>query len=406
MAKIQRLFSHPTVQSARAFLRSQNYLAIILIVLLVVAIRLPIDYKRIMGITDNDYTTHIYYGLDMLHGREVPAFTLAHSFWQLGLIFMWWASRSRIDFWQSAILFQVLSSVASALILYFWYGALPGRPSPWKRAFWSVTLVIVTPVIAPWFLDGAYYFGYIGLASYHNPTVHMLRPFAVLMFIFAMEVLTRPASSAWKVLAAALIFAGATFLKPSYTITLLPALGLMGLYWLWKRRPIGWWMAILGLGLPSVALLVPQFVITYVRGEVDGGIALMPFSAAQMLSGYLPLKFFMSIFFPLVIAVLFFRRALHDHEMVLAWLSFAAGALQFYLLIELGSRFTHANFLWGAQITLFILFAVSIRFLLKQEISLRELASPAKWAAYAAYLPHVASGVAYWMFCYITPHYG
>lgn len=406
MTKIQQLSSHPTVLSVRSYLRSQNYLAIILLVLLVVAIRLPIDFKRIMGITDNDYTTHIYYGLDMLHGRSVPAFTLAHSFWQLGLIFVWWASRSRIDFWQSAIGFQVLSSVASALILYFWYGALPGKPSAWKRLFWSVSLVVVTPIIAPHLLDGAYYFGYIGLANYHNPTVHMLRPFALLMFIFAMEVLRCPVSSIWKVLVAALVFAGATFLKPSYTITLLPALGLMGLYWLWKRRPIGWRMAIFGLGLPSVLLLAPQFVITYVRGEADGGIALMPFVAAQMLSGFLPQKFFMSIFFPLMVAVLFFRRMLRDHEMVLAWSAFIIGALQFYLFIEKGSRYTHANFLWGAQITLFILFAVSIRFLLKQEISLRELARPAKWAAYAAYLPHILSGIAYWVFCYTTPHYG
>lgn len=132
----------------------------------------------------------------------------------------------------------------------------------------------------------------------------------------------------------------------------------------------------------------------------------MPFVAAQMLSGFLPQKFFMSIFFPLMVAVLFFRRMLRDHEMVLAWSAFIIGALQFYLFIEKGSRYTHANFLWGAQITLFILFAVSIRFLLKQEISLRELARPAKWAAYAAYLPHILSGIAYWVFCYTTPHYG
>jgi len=406
MTKLQRLVSHPTVQSARSFLFSQNYLAILLLVVLVTAIRLPIDFRRIMAITDNDYTTHIYYGLDMLHGRPVPAFTLAHSFWQLGLIFVWWLSRSRIDFWQSAIGFQVLSSVAAALIVYFWYGALPGRPSPWKRIFWAVTLVVVTPVIAPQLLDGAYYFGYIGLANYHNPTVHMLRPFALLMFIFAMQVLLGPRSSIWKILFAALIFAGATFLKPSYTITLLPALGLMGLYWLWKRRPVGWRMAIFGLGLPSVLLLAPQFIITYVRGEVDGGIALMPFVAAQMLSGFVLQKFLMSIFFPLVVVVLFWKRALRDHEMVLAWSGFIIGALQFYLLIEKGSRYTHANFLWGAQITLFILFAVTIRFLLRQEISFRELTRPARWISYVAYVPHVLSGIAYWVFCYTTPHYG
>lgn len=384
---------------------SQNYLAILLVIALVVAIRLPIDYRRIMEPTSNDYSTHIYYGLDMLAGRKVPAFTLAHSFWQLGLIFVWWASRSRIDFWQSAIAFQVLSSVASALIIYFWFGALPGRPSPWKRLFWSVTLVIVAPIAALQAVDGAYYFGYIGLANYHNPTVHMLRPFALLMFLLAMDVLECRRAPAWKILFGALVFAAATFLKPSYTVTLLPALGIMALYWLWQRRPIHWPLAF-GIGLPSVIILAAQFLITYIQGEPDGGIAFMPFEAARMLSGYLPLKFFLSIFFPLVVALAFWKQARNDRALALAWLSFLMGAIQFYFFIELGSRYTHGNFVWGAQITLFILFVASIRFLLVNEAALRGSLRWGGWLGYAAYLPHIVWGVLYYIFCYTTPHYG
>ena len=125
-----------------------------------------------------------------------------------------------------------------------------------------------------------------------------------------------------------------------------------------------------------------------------------------MLSGYIPQKFFMSIFFPLVVTAFYFRWAKQDNEMILAWLSFGMGALQYFLLIELGSRYTHANFLWGAQITLFMLFVVSIRFLLKQEYSFQRLANPGTWLQYAVYLPHLASGIAYYIFCYVTPHYG
>ena len=388
------------LQPIRTFLKSQNYLVIFLLILAVVAIRLPIDFKRIMTITNNDYTTHIYFALDMLQGREVPAFTMAHSFYQLSLLFMWWASRSTIDFWHSAISFQVVSAVASTLVIYFWYGALPTRPSPWIRAFWAVTLVIVTPVVAPWLLDGAYYFGYIGLANYHNPTIHLLRPFAVLMFILGMEFLECPRSSLRRILFAAVVFSLATFLKPSYSVTLLPAVGLMGLYWLWKRRPLNWGLAVWGMGLPAVLILAAQFLYTYTYGEPEGGIALRPFLAASMLSAYLPLKFFLSIFFPLVSTALFFQSARKDHTMMLAWLAFAVGALQFYLFVELGSRFTHGNFVWGAQITLFMLFVVTIRFLLKQP------APQAGWASYAVYLPHVLCGVAYYLFCYFTPFYG
>lgn len=67
-----------TGRSIRSFLAAQNYLVILVIILVVIAIRLPIDYKRIMTPTNQDYTTHIYYALDMLHHRPVPAYLLAH----------------------------------------------------------------------------------------------------------------------------------------------------------------------------------------------------------------------------------------------------------------------------------------------------------------------------------------
>ncbi len=389
------------MQRIRSFLASQNYLVLFLIIAAVVAIRLPIDYRRMMEITDNDYGTHIYYALDMLAGRGVPAFTLAHSMWQLGLIFIWWASRSRIDFWQSAISFQVLSAVSAALIIYFWYGALPNRPSPWKRAFWAVTLVVVAPVVAPSLLDGAYYLGYIGLANYHNPTVHVLRPFALLLFIIALRVLQPAHRPGWLLLAAALLMAGATFLKPSYTVTMLPALGLMVLAALHYRRPIHWHLLVFGLGIPAALLLSLQYLITYIQSEPGGGIALAPFTAASLMSGYLPLKFLMSIFFPLVVTGMNLKKAARDPEMILAWLSFAAGAAQFYLFIELGSRYYHGNFLWGAQITLFILFAACGRFLLRLEGE----ASRRQWIQYAVFLPHLLAGIAYYIYCFVSPHY-
>lgn len=399
---IKRFASSAAVHTARLFLVSQNYLAIITMIAVVVAIRWPIDYFRMMSITDNDYTTHIYYALDIWEGRPVPAFTMAHSLWQLYLIFMWLISRNRLDFWQSAILLQVVSSVASTLILYFWFGTLRTRPSAWVRWFWSVTLVIVTPIIAPQLLDGAYYFGYLGLANYHNPTVHVLRPLALVMFFYALSALSTPRHSWWHISISFLVFAAGTFLKPSYTVSLGPVLVLFVLYRQFVQRcPVDWKLLIIGMGLPSVLFLAPQYVITYINGEPDGGIAFMPLAAARMMSGYLPIKFLMSIFFPLIVLALNFKRMIRDRAMMLAWGTFAWGAAQFYLLIELGSRYTHGNFLWSAQISLFILFAATIRYLLENPVE-----RPRTITAYLTYAPHILSGIAYYIFCYTTPHYG
>ena len=402
MIIFKRFASSQAVLSARRFLGSENYIVIFTLIAVVAAIRWPIDYLRIMGTTDNDFTTHIYFALDMFHGRPVPAFTLAHSLWQLYLIFMWLISRNRIDFWQSAIMLQVVSSIASTLILYFWFGTLRTRPNAWIRWFWSVTLVIVTPIIAPSLLDGAYYYGYLGLANYHNPTVHVLRPLALVMFFYALSALSTPRHSWWHIAFCFLVFAAGTFLKPSYTVSLGPVLVLFVLYRQFvQRSPVDWKLLVIGMGLPSVLFLAPQYVITYINGEPDGGIAFMPMVAARMMSGYLPLKFLMSIFFPLAVLALNFRAMLRDRMMMLAWATFAWGAAQFYLLIELGSRYTHGNFLWSAQISLFILFAATIRYLLEHPLD-----RPRTLAGALTYAPHIFSGIAYYIFCYATPHYG
>ncbi len=399
---IKKIASSPAVQSARRFLTSQNYLVILALIAAVVAIRLPIDTLRIMTPTDNDYSSHIDFALNMFHGRPVPAFTLAHSLWQLFLIFLWLISRNRIDFWQSAILLQVLSSVAAALILYFWFGALKNRPNALLRAAAAVSLVIVTPVVLPGLLDGYYYFGYLGLANYHNPTVHVLRPMALIMFFYALSALETPRHSGWHIAFCFLVFAAGTFLKPSYTVSLGPVLVLFVLYRQFVQRcPVDWKLLVIGMGLPSVLFLAPQFVITYISGEPDGGIALMPLVAASMMSEHLGIKFLLSIVFPLAVLALNFRAMLRDRAMLLAWATFAWGASQFYLLIELGSRYTHGNFLWSAQIALFILFAATIRFLLEHPVE-----RPRTLAGYLAYVQHVIAGIIYYIYCYTTPHYG
>ncbi len=188
-------------------------------------------------------------------------------------------------------------------------------------------------------------------------------------------------------------------------MTLLPALGLMVLYWLFKRKPIDWKLLIFGLGLPALVVLSFQYILTYVNGSPGAKIVFMPLAVARTLSSYIAIKFFLSILFPLVISCVLLKRALRDQEMILAWLGFAVGAAQYFLLAELPGL-AHANFVWGAQISLFVLFAVTARFLLKQNYQVKKLVNPRALLAYLVYLPHIIAGVSYYIFCYVTPHYG
>ena len=71
-------------------------------------------------------------------------------------------------------------------------------------------------------------------------------------------------------------------------------------------------------------------------------------------------------------------------------------------LAESGERELHANFRWSAQITLFLLFAASIRHFAHL--------LPADWKAragvWAAYLAHLAGGIVYYVYCFTQAGYG
>ena len=353
------------------------------------------------------------------------------------------------------MLVQVLAQIATSLLLYAWIGALKSKWGEIKRIFWSLSLTLVGPVMLLAFLDGKFYFGYIGLANYHNPTVHLLRPFALASFYFAVRAFGNPRNPNWMVwLSAGLMTAGA-LVKPNYALSILPALALSAAWYLWKKRPLDWRMLVWGQAVPALLMLAMQTVLIYLVPDADkSGITIAPFQVESGFSGYLPLKFLLSILFPLALGVFIYlspnpspkgegskrtterfsaqsaenlseppvfeggkggwadnlkyawnrlRFAVTGNtEMALAWAAFGAGVLQLYLLAETGERFFHGNFRWSAQITLFILFAASARYLLRRA---EELTSWQRWLIYAAYALQLAGGIAYYIYVFIQPHY-
>jgi hypothetical protein len=85
-----------------------------------------------------------------------------------------------------------------------------------------------------------------------------------------------------------------------------------------------------------------------------------------MRSAYLFWKFLFSILFPLSVYVAYFQKARNDRFLNLAWLTFFFGSLYSYLFAESGEKISHTNFSWSARITLFILFAQSVIFIVRE----------------------------------------
>jgi len=386
--------------------RLRRLLPVLLLAALTAAVSAPVYAQRILTPTENDYGTHIIFTQRLLRHDLPPTFVLAHPVLQLIIGFIYWAGRGAIGLWETGVLVQVLAQIAAALLLYAWIGPLKRRWGEALRVLAALSLTLLGPILLLAPLDGKFYFGYIGLANYHNPTVHLLRPFALASFFFAARAFLVPRSPAWMLALSAALVAGGALVKPNYAMSILPALALLAAWFLWRRRPFDGRMLVWGITLPAIVTLAAQSVVIFLLPDADqAGLTIAPFQVELGYSGYLPFKFLLSCLFPLVVLGLGWRRILKDDEMLLAWAAFLSGALQLYLLAESGPRFYDGNFRWSAQITLFLLFAASARWLLDPVKS----AGLARWQrglAYAVYLLHLAGGLAYYVYVFVQPGYG
>jgi hypothetical protein len=300
---------------------------------------------------------------------------------------------------------QVIVQILTALIIYFWIGHADRKYWDFLRAGIAFSLTFIAPIMLLAFRDGQFYFGYIGLANYHNPTIHLLKPFALLSFIYAAKAMTVDRNFPLNIGVSAVLVIITALIKPNYLLAILPALSLViGIRWL-QKQPFDWKMLLYGFFLPGLVILFVQWLIAYHFGHPGVGIIFAPFKVESAFSQDLGLKFLLSAIFPLLVLVISRRKLLSDPTLLVGWASFLVGTAQFYLLAESGDRLTSGNFRWSGQIMLFLLFVVGARYVLKEIIPSGGTKLWEKLVLYGAYLAQFSGGIAYYIYCMISIHY-
>ncbi|HMB21889.1 MAG TPA: hypothetical protein VKP08_03605 [Anaerolineales bacterium] len=368
----------------------------LLLFVLAMLVFAPITYYHSYNKVASDFDHHIEFALALAKDgpQGIPTWVLAHSAWQVILVVVRRVLHSSFElasFW--AALFSVGLTIS---ILFFWYQSALSKLNwqDWKICLLVLGVYLAAPVSLLWHLDHRMYWGYIGMASYHNPTMILLKPFAIVQFVFACQCFRETASiKNWHIVLVALLSLFGTFVKPSLAICLLPALTIFSIYRIAKHEHLNYKGLIFGLGLPMVAVLAWQFALTY-RAEDAGAVAFLPFVVMGEFSQYLEWKFLLSILFPLALLVLYFKAIIQDVRMIVAWLAFLGGLVFTYLFAESGPRLLHGNFGWSGEITLLLLFAVSTLFF--GEIS----AKPTRSTRFLAVVwsLHVAWGILYYLY--------
>lgn len=323
---------------------------------------------------NTDMATHLVVAEQMsATGRAPIPYTLFQQltivvrtflpFEQAGQVFPPLAERTAT--WEiSAVLVIVASAVATAqLVLWRLLRDLTvrSRSAVLTSSLLTLGVMVAAPVSILTLSNRQMLIGYLTLNSYHNPTMMMSRPFALGLFLLVTARFFGR-SGARPVALAAVLSVLALSAKPSYTVCLLPALGLLVVWHHRDWRRIDWRLLGLGVVLPSVLVLAMQGLA--VPAGMEQTIEIAPFSVIENLLAWeghptwmFAVFLFMSLLFPLTVAACT-GRTVEGIAWPAAWVTLGVG-LAYFCLLEVTSYVDPGDFLWGAQVASFVLFAES-----------------------------------------------
>lgn len=254
----------------------------------------------------------------------------------------------------------------------------------------------VEPVLLPML-----FLGFINYLPYHSPTQNLLLLFVIPVSLIALRaVAPQPyEKTSQRILLVTLSIFLVTLLslsKPSYSIALLPALGLIVLYRLIRRLPIDWLLLTIGLGLPFLFMLGVQYIVTYSdpqRASVELGWLVVFREHWGIQDEVVIARLILSVLFPVSVYLLYIREARRDAYLNFSWLVFGVSLVWSYFFYEGGQRTFDGNFIWSAFAALFALMFSTLMFLLRRYAQGQLRLSPRVALITIVFAAHLVSGI-------------
>jgi hypothetical protein len=277
----------------------------------------------------------------------------------------------------SALIVIIISFLATFFIvlLDFYRGnqSITDRSKRYIIMVFSFVVLLVGPLFLFTYPDRQY-FGYITGNPYHNPSFLVMRPLALLFFLFICKRLYE--KSNWlDIFLGSFVFILATLAKPNFTLSFIPSVFITVMLLRFREiKKINIKLLIIAMVVVPVSVLLAQYTIMYTGNQGDR-IIFSPFQAILIqVPNIGSVVFFtiLSIVFPILTLLLYWKTVRNELPFQLAWVNFGVSILMAYLLAE-QSDTGSINFWWTPMIAVFLLFIVSIRHYLKEILSTIEL---------------------------------
>jgi hypothetical protein len=363
------------------------------VVALCIALSVPTTWVQLLGpfARSGDYGAHLASVVSLQHGHlDVP-----HPVFHAAVAVLGFLLSNTV----ATFVVMAVAQVAFGLLVFhllcdaFEAGLRDGALAA-RRALAVTAALLISAAICV-FTFPHLFLGYVSTATYHNPTIQVLKPLALALFLrLDDDVLARPPARRISsgLLGLALLSAITTLAKPSFSIVALPALMVMVVVYR-RSIPLRGALATLAVfGLAAGAVIVWQSLFLFTGGHAGNGIEIRPFEVALMFAPNwhrLVAKLLLSVAFPLSALIFNPRAALADRRLVFSYACFAVSLLYYLLLAEQGGRASHGNFGWGVMTSLVLVFVSTAAMLARRGATARR-ATLMPWLVLAV---HAVSGL-------------
>lgn len=238
------------------------------------------------------------------------------------------------------------------------------------------------------------YLGVFTANPFHNATYMAARPFAILAFVWFVKLLDgyeqekKASVSFWDYALFSVFLLLSTMAKPSFTIVLVAAAGLIMLYRLFASRFRNLKATImLGLTfLPTFVDLLYQFQGVFVPKEgEEGGIGFCFGTIWKLYCDNLPLSILLAAGFPILVLLFHLREIKKDTLYRFSWQVYLGSFAMTFFLYEKGFRAPDFNFSWGYMYGIFFAFLGAVYILIKAPGRNKPVVI-LQWAAFGAHL--------------------
>ncbi len=215
------------------------------------------------------------------------------------------------------------------------------------------------------------FFETMGPNPWHNGTYLAARPFAIISFFLFCDLVDkyeRSIADRKEYICFSIVFVLMTLAKPSYTLVLGASAAVVLLYRFIKGK-FSTFSQTLKLSLtfvPPLIVLIIQYVLmcAWEDGSGAGRLTLTAFGKVWAhYSDNIPLSIVKGGLFPLLILVIYRKKAFKDTYMRISIVSYIIGLMSYLSFSEAGRREFDADFAWGYMYSLMISYMASLIFL-------------------------------------------